>query len=141
MDDFIGIVIFIIICFVIITRTKAKGGTASKKQASVKSSSTRAIANQSSVKKSSTVTKSVPAKVVTAKKDVASAQVNHNMLADDRANDWLAKQLRDEHIAFKNTKDMFDLKIEHASHCDAKYIRDFHHRECDATKIDTASGK
>lgn len=63
-----------------------------------------------------------------------------NKLMDDRNNDWLANQLREEHRAFKRTSEMFELKIEHVSHCDARYIEQFHHRYCDANKIDTARG-
>ena len=63
-----------------------------------------------------------------------------NKLMDDRNNDWLANQLREEHRAFKKTSEMFELKIEHVAHCDARYIEQFHHRYCDANKIDTARG-
>lgn len=62
-------------------------------------------------------------------------------LRDDKHNDWLAKQLRDEHLAFKQTSAMFDLKIEHVSHCDAKIMRTQHHEHCDATLVDNAQGK
>ncbi len=62
-------------------------------------------------------------------------------LRDDRNNDWLARQLREEHKAFKETSEMFDLKIEHASHCDARYIEQFHRRNCDARGVDLANGK
>ena len=66
---------------------------------------------------------------------------NSSILRDDRANDWLARQLRDEHRAFKLTSEMFDLKIEHASHCDAKLLEQFHHKHCDASGVDLANGK
>ena len=62
-------------------------------------------------------------------------------LRDDRTNDWLARQLREEHKAFKETSEMFDLKIEHASHCDARFIEQFHRRNCDARGVDLANGK
>lgn len=63
-----------------------------------------------------------------------------SILRDDKANDWLAQQLREEHRAFKLTSEMFDLKIEHASHCDARLIEQFHRRHCDAEGIDLANG-
>ena len=66
---------------------------------------------------------------------------NSSVLRDDKANDWLARQLREEHRAFKATSEMFDLKIEHASHCDARLIEQFHRRNCDANGIDLANGK
>lgn len=62
-------------------------------------------------------------------------------LRDDRNNDWLANQLRDEHRAFKEVSDMFGLKIEHAAHCDARLLRNYHHLNCDARGVDTAQGK
>ena len=63
-----------------------------------------------------------------------------SVLKDDKNNDWLARQLRDEHKAFKATSEMFDLKIEHASHCDARLMAQFHRRNCDANGIDLANG-
>ena len=63
-----------------------------------------------------------------------------SVLRDDRRNDWLARQLREEHMAFKATSEMFDLKIEHASHCDARLMEQFHKRNCTASGIDMANG-
>ncbi|MCR5474442.1 MAG: hypothetical protein K6F28_04485 [Lachnospiraceae bacterium] len=65
---------------------------------------------------------------------------NNSVLRDDKTNDWLARQLREEHRAFKATSEMFDLKIEHASHCDARLLEQFHKRNCDANGIDLANG-
>ena len=62
-----------------------------------------------------------------------------SVLSDDRNNDWLARQLADEHKAFRATSEMFDLKIEHASHCDARLLAQFHARNCDAEHVDTAN--
>lgn len=62
-------------------------------------------------------------------------------LKDDRSNDWLAKQLRDEHTAFKGASAMFGLKIEHASHCDAMLLKNYHSSRCDAKGVDTATMK
>lgn len=64
----------------------------------------------------------------------------NSVLRDDKNNDWLARQLRDEHKAFKATSEMFDLKIEHASHCDARILEQFHRRNCDASGVDLANG-
>lgn len=69
------------------------------------------------------------------------AVLSHGMLKDDVNNDWLAQQLKAEHIAFKNTSDMFNLKIEHVSACDAQYLKQFHHAHCDANKVDSGKGK
>lgn len=62
-------------------------------------------------------------------------------LRDDRTNDWLARQLREEHTAFKAASDMFGLKIEHAAHCDARLLKNYHHLNCDASGVDTAKGR
>lgn len=68
-------------------------------------------------------------------------RIDASPLRDDRTNDWLARQLRDEHTAFKKVSDMFGLKIEHSSHCDAQLLKNYHHLNCDAKGIDMAKGK
>ncbi len=78
--------------------------------------------------------------IVSVSRDMGDSK-GSSTLRDDRNNDWLARQLREEHKAFKETSEMFDLKIEHASHCDAKYIEQFHRRNCDAGGVDLANGK
>lgn len=129
MEQAITTIVFIIIIILLIS--KANKRNMNKAKAKPKPAQLRAQTTVSPpVKKSPVVNKKITA-----------PELNHNMLSDDRANDWLARQLREEHLAFKKTKDMFNLKIEHASHCDAKYIRDFHHHSCDANQIDTAAGK
>ena len=77
--------------------------------------------------------------IISVSRDMGDSK-NSSVLRDDRANDWLAKQLREDHRAFKATSEMFDLKIEHASHCDARFIEQFHRRNCDARGIDLANG-
>ena len=78
--------------------------------------------------------------ITSVSRDMGDAR-NSSVLRDDRTNDWLAKQLREEHRAFKATSEMFDLKIEHASHCDARILEQFHKKHCDASGIDLANGK
>ena len=78
--------------------------------------------------------------IISVSRDMGDSR-NSSVLRDDKANDWLARQLREEHRAFKATSEMFDLKIEHASHCDARLIEQFHRRNCDANGIDLANGK
>ena len=48
------------------------------------------------------------------------------ILKDDRNNDWLAMQLREEAKARVRVSDMFQMKIEHSNKCDAEFIRRFH---------------
>ena len=62
-------------------------------------------------------------------------------LMDDRANDWMAKQLKDEAIAMVKVSDMFKIKQEHANKCDAEFIRRFHESTCDAEGIDDGTHK
>lgn len=57
-------------------------------------------------------------------------------LKDDRSNDWMAKQLRDEALAMARVSDMFKLKQSHMSNCDADFIKRFHESNCDANGID-----
>ena len=78
--------------------------------------------------------------IVSVSRDMGDSK-GSSVLRDDRNNDWLARQLREEHRAFKETSEMFDLKIEHASHCDARFIEQFHRRNCDARGVDLANGK
>lgn len=63
------------------------------------------------------------------------------ILRDDRNNDWLACQLREEAKARVRMSDMFQMKIEHMNKCDAEFIRRFHESNCDAEGIDTGTRK
>lgn len=49
---------------------------------------------------------------------------------EDRDNDWLASQLREERRSGNRMSDMFDLKEEHANNCDAYAIKREHERNC-----------
>ena len=77
--------------------------------------------------------------IISVSRDMGDAK-GSSTLRDDRANDWLARQLREEHRAFKATSEMFDLKIEHASHCDVRLLEQFHKRNCTANGVDLANG-
>ena len=57
-------------------------------------------------------------------------------LKDDRSNDWMARQLRDEAVAMAKVSDMFKLKQSHMNNCDAEFIKRFHESNCDADGID-----
>lgn len=58
------------------------------------------------------------------------------ILRDDRNNDWLALQLKEEAKARVRMSEMFQMKIEHANKCDAEFIKRFHESSCDAEGID-----
>ena len=62
-------------------------------------------------------------------------------MKDDRTNDWMARQLRDEALAMTKVSDMFMLKQSHMNNCDAEFIRRFHESSCDAEGIDNGSRK
>lgn len=134
MNNVVEIIAVFFVVFVLIRSIKK----ASKSEAEVKKM----------VKKtqySSTASNRVYKKTVSApqvyKGMKSNTRIDTSPLRDDRNNDWLAKQLREEHRAFREVSDMFGLKIEHASHCDAKLLRNYHHLNCDAGGIDTAKGR
>ena len=68
-------------------------------------------------------------------KHMASETKNARMM-DDRSNDWLAKQLREERVSFYRMSAMFDLKTSHKNSCEAEMIRRFHEDNCDAGVVD-----
>lgn len=61
-----------------------------------------------------------------------------HLAMEDRSNDWLAKEMREERKALYRVSDMFQLKIEHSRQCEAELAREFHSVRCDADGIDTA---
>lgn len=63
------------------------------------------------------------------------------ILKDDKNNDWLALQLREEAKAKVRMSDMFQLKADHLNKCDAEFIKRFHESNCDADGIDTGTKK
>lgn len=63
---------------------------------------------------------------------------SRTFLRDDRSNDWLAKQLSDERRAYREMRDMFDLRDEHRSSCEAEMIKRFHEQNCESGHVDTA---
>lgn len=66
---------------------------------------------------------------------------NGTILKDDRNNDWLAMQLREEAKARVRMSDMFQMKIQHSNKCDAEFIKRFHESNCDANGIDNGVSK
>ena len=62
-------------------------------------------------------------------------------MLEDRENDWLARQRREEAATERRFSAMYGLKRMHEENCPARNLRDEHHRNCDATSIDTAKGE
>ena len=134
MSSLISVIILVGIFFLFIKRSLKMN--ASSEQKSQFAPSGRANAKPSAPK----YTNYKPhGDIVSVSRDMGDKK-NSSVLRDDKANDWLAQQLRDEHKAFKTTSEMFDLKIEHASHCDARLLEQFHRRNCQADGVDLANG-
>lgn len=54
---------------------------------------------------------------------------------ENKDNDWLAKQLRAERQAQIVVSDMFQLKQEHANHCESEMVRAEHFNNCEAQQV------
>ncbi|MCR4990019.1 MAG: hypothetical protein K6A38_04065 [Lachnospiraceae bacterium] len=62
-------------------------------------------------------------------------------LMENRNNDWLAEELRDEQRALYRTNIMFGQQMEHRQVCDAKMLKEFHLEHCSAGGADTGQMK
>ena len=130
----IYVVILIFIVSSVIKRAKKAGGTLNNPV-----NPARSVAGKTA--RRTGITNYRPHKdIISVSRDMGDAK-GSSTLRDDRNNDWLARQLREEHRAFKMTSEMFDLKIEHASHCDARLLEQFHRRNCTVEGVDLANGK
>jgi hypothetical protein len=134
MSSLLSVLIIVIAFFAVITKAlKKSASSTTAKRPAVNAGAQRAQRPRG-------FTNYRPHKdIISVSRDMGDSK-NSSILRDDRTNDWLAKQLREEHRAFKATSEMFDLKIEHASHCDARFIEQFHKRNCDARGVDLANG-
>ena len=132
MSNFLSLIIVVCIFGAVISRAK-------KLQQNSDKSTGKPVAGSAVKKRPQGFTNYRPHKdIISVSRDMGDSK--GSVLRDDRRNDWLARQLREEHMAFKATSEMFDLKIEHASHCDAKLLEQFHKRNCTASGIDMANG-
>ena len=59
-------------------------------------------------------------------------------LMENRANDWLATELREERQALYRTNAMFGQQMEHKQICDARMLKEYHLEHCGAEGIDMA---
>ena len=78
--------------------------------------------------------------IISVTRDMGDSR-NSSVLRDDKTNDWLARQLRDEARAMSMLSDMFQLKTEHSNSCDAEFIRRFHESNCDSHGVDDGTRK
>lgn len=147
--EFISIVIFIFVIFTVIkNKKKLTNGESSGAGSKTRTSPAKPVASAVSVNKTAgkkpvTQTAAVqaapkpPIKSSAGGSNLSGAGHTHSFknsgtvstFLEDRNNDWLANQLREEHRAFKKTSEMFDLKIEHVSHCDAKILKQTHYHQ------------
>ena len=71
----------------------------------------------------------------------ADRAIHAYRMLEDRENDWLARQRREEAATERRFSAMYGLKRMHEENCPARNLRDEHRRNCDATSIDTAKGE
>lgn len=64
------------------------------------------------------------------------AERSTHTLMEDRSNDWLAKQFREERRSLRVLNAMFGHEFENNSSCDAQMLREFHAANCSAGGID-----
>lgn len=62
-------------------------------------------------------------------------------LRDDRYNDWLARQMRDERNSLAKLREMFGFRMQGRGISDAELLKEFHSGHCDAGGVDRAQGK
>ncbi|MBP9997380.1 MAG: hypothetical protein KBT19_08990 [Lachnospiraceae bacterium] len=136
MEDFISIVYAIVFVIVIITIIRKKKNRPSGQSDIVKRP-------MSSGSLQSRDVSSVQAR--TAQKNGRPNGVSKNMtverntmMMEDRQHDWLARERYEEKLAQKRVSEMFKLKQEHRSSCEAEMIKQFHESHCEADKVDSA---
>ncbi|MBO4266525.1 MAG: hypothetical protein J5910_04975 [Lachnospiraceae bacterium] len=134
MSSGIVVIIWAIVIWAIVGKILKNATGANKKTTAAKAKPPAA-----SARKKGFVNYTPHKDIVSVSRDMKDRK-NSSVLRDDKENDWLARQLREEHRAFKATSEMFDLKIEHASHCDSRLLQQFHHRNCSADGVDLANG-
>ena len=72
-------------------------------------------------------------------KNKAKEATRSYLLLEDRENDWLARQIREESECERHFSAMYGLKRLHEENCPARRLRDVHHAECDADGVDTGT--
>ncbi|MDO4939836.1 MAG: hypothetical protein Q4E54_07760 [Lachnospiraceae bacterium] len=60
-------------------------------------------------------------------------------LLEDRENDWLARQRREEAANERHFSAMYGLKRSHEANCPAGRLKDEHRKNCDADSVDTGT--
>ena len=68
-------------------------------------------------------------------KNKAKEATRSYLLLEDRENDWLARQIREESECERHFSAMYGLKRQHAANCDADSLRREHEENCDAEEL------
>ena len=122
--DFLPVLIFIIFVLIIIASTAAK----------LKPKKTARTMRQKAAMSGRTQPRTVS-------QQNADRAIHAYRMLEDRENDWLARQRREEAATERRFSAMYGLKRMHEENCPARNLRDEHRRNCDATSIDTAKGE
>lgn len=122
--EFLPVLIFIIFVLIIIASTAAK----------LKPKKTARTMRQKAAMSGRTQPRAVS-------QQKADSAVRTYRMLEDRENDWLARQRREEAATERRFSAMYGLKRMHEANCPARNLRDEHRRSCDATSIDTAKGE
>ena len=136
MDGFISIIVIIIAVMAITRRVKA-GNTAVNRRA-----------NSGNVYRSNAKPKSYAKEYSSEgiyegkmKDGVKHSAKGGTTITDDRRNDWLAKQMREEKAALYRMGNMFGIKTGQGTINAATQNKNLHERSCQADGVDTASGR
>lgn len=122
--EFLPVLVFIIIVLIIIVSTVAK---MKPKKTARKPRRKTAMSGRTQPR--------------TMSQQKADSAVRTYRMLEDRENDWLARQRREEAATERRFSAMYGLKRMHEANCPARNLRDEHRRNCDATSIDTAKGE
>lgn len=154
MDGFISLVFFAVIIFLIIRRMKslsqAESERINKRQNSQKAALNRSKPQQyggykgtgaPSAKSSAKNYKMDTVYPEKMKDGVKTSAKGGTTISDDRRNDWLAKQMRDEKAALYRMGYMFGFKPGTSTISAAAENRSAHAHDCDSEGIDTAAGR
>jgi len=144
MEDFFsGLVSVVVIVLVLVKMASKKSTvkTSGHKTSSVNNNQNNKAYNTMAKKPNNTnIHRDDAFTAALANKNREVKRFNHAEM-EDRQNDWLAKELREEKRAQARINEMFQLKATNKRDCQAEMIRDFHRANCDAEGIDTAAGR
>ena len=137
MESVFSIIIIVAVTIMAMRRLNMRD----KKAASPKSASVKTTSTKPASAKTTSTRPVYEGAVHDFDRPVKTSRISATTLKDDRNNDWLAKQMREERSALNAMSEMFGLKLSHMANCEARNIRKEHHDNCDAGSIDVAKGR